>query len=153
MCDSMKDEECLFCKIVSGSMPSYRIWEDSEYMAILDIFPNIRGQTLVIPKMHVDSYAFGMKTAQFMEFMEATKKVANLLEQKLGVKRVHMVLEGTAVNHLHAKLYPAIGYGDFAETVVEKNVRFDSYPGFVTTLMGPRASDKELKALQKQITG
>ena len=52
------------------------------------------------------------REVRLAKFIKAVKKVANLLEEKLNVKRVHMVFEGTGVNHLHAKLYPAIGYGD-----------------------------------------
>jgi diadenosine tetraphosphate (Ap4A) HIT family hydrolase len=148
----MKD--CIFCKLVNGEIPSYKIWEDENYMAILDIYPNIAGQSLVIPKAHIDSNVFAMKVPEYDRFMKATRKVARLLEKKLKVGRVHLVFEGTAINHLHAKLYPAIGYGkEFIETVVKEEIKFERYPGYVTTLMGPRAGDDELSALQRQIAG
>ena len=75
-----------------------------------------------------------------------------MLEQKLKVKRVHMVFEGTGVNHLHAKLYPAVGYGEAPEPADYGVMRFDRYPGYVTSAVGPRASEEELKAVQKEIT-
>ncbi len=147
-----KDENCLFCKIVEGTVPSYKIWEDDSYMGILDILPNLKGQTVVLSKRHVDSYAFGLSEMELDNFVNAVKKVANLLEKKLPVSRVHVVFEGMMVDHLHAKLYPAIGVnrGELGEE--SKEVSFDAYPGYVTTLKGPRASDEELKKLQKQIT-
>jgi diadenosine tetraphosphate (Ap4A) HIT family hydrolase len=143
---------CIFCKIVKGSAPSYKVYEDSKYVAVLDIFPNIVGQTLVMPKKHTDSYAFKLEDAELRDFIVATKKVAKLLEKRLKTGRVHMVLEGTAINHLHAKLYPALGTDrKFVQAIAEERIHFDCYPGYVTTLMGPRANDAELKGLQKRI--
>ncbi len=148
------EENCVFCKIVNGALPCYKVWEDENYMAFLDIFPNIKGQTLVIPKAHVDSNVFAMSVPEYASFLKATRKVAKFLEKRLKVNRVHLVFEGTAVNHLHAKLYPAIGYGKtFVETIAPEKVKFDSYPGYVTSLAGPRATDEELKAIHQQITG
>lgn len=145
-------KDCIFCRIVKGEIPSYKVYEDEGYIAILDLFPNIKGQTLVIPKKHLDSYAFRLKDVDLANFISATKRVANLLEKKLKVGRVHMVLEGTGVNHLHAKLYPALGTDEvFKQAIAEERVFFESYPGFVTTLMGPQATDKDLKALQELI--
>ncbi|MDE1825384.1 MAG: HIT domain-containing protein [Candidatus Micrarchaeota archaeon] len=146
-------ENCIFCKIVNGKVPSYKIWEDDKFVAFLDIFPNIKGQTLVIPKEHHQSDAFKVDEKVFDELMAAIRKVARLLEKQLKVGRVHLVLEGMGVNHLHAKLYPAIGLEqkDFSAVEAGERKRFDAYPGYVTTLMGPKASDEELKAVQKQI--
>ena len=144
-------EDCIFCKIVKGEVPSYRVWEDERYLAILDIFPNIRGQTLVLQKKHVDSYAFALSEVQLAKFIKAVKKVANLLEQKLKVERVHMVFEGTGVNHLHAKLYPAVGYGEIPDPEDRAVKRFRVYPGYVTSAVGPKASEEELKAVQNEI--
>ena len=130
------------------------MYEDENYIAMLDIFPNIRGQTLVIPKKHLDSYAFRLKDAELSDFITTTKRVANLLEKKLKVERVHMILEGTGISHLHAKLYPALGTDEvFKQAIAEACVFFESYPGYVTSMMGPKADEKELKKLQTRITG
>jgi histidine triad (HIT) family protein len=147
-------DNCIFCKIIAGKLPSYKIYEDRNYIAMLDIFPNITGQTLVIPKKHLGSYAFKLSDAELKSFITATKKVANILEKKLHVGRVHMVFEGTGVDHLHAKLYPAIGTNEvFKQAMAEEHVFFGSYPGYVTTLMGPKADENVLRKLQKRITG
>lgn len=147
-------KECIFCRIANGSAPSYKIYEDGGCIAVLDIFPNIKGQTVVITKKHRNSYAFRLRDDELSDFIIAVKRVARLLEKKLKVGRVHMVLEGTGVNHLHAKLYPAVGTNrSFEQAMAEERVFFESYPGYVTTLMGPQADEKELKALQKWITG
>lgn len=143
---------CLFCEITKDKIPSYKIYENERFIAILDIFPNIKGQTLVLPKEHVGSYAFDMSDEQLAEFMQFTKQVTRILETRLPVPRVHLVLEGTAIDHLHAKLYPAIGMKNKDDRVVaEEKVKFEKYPGYISTLLGPRASDEELEALQKQL--
>lgn len=46
-------EDCIFCKIIKGEIPSYKVYEDEEFLGILDIFPNTKGMTLLIPKNHL----------------------------------------------------------------------------------------------------
>lgn len=150
----MKKGKCLFCMIAKGKVPSYKIYEDRKYVAILDLFPNIKGQTLVLPKRHFDSYAFALSDKTLSDFVLATKKVALLIQKRLKAGRVHMVIEGTGVNHLHAKLYPAIGTDEkFKQAIAEERMYFESYPGYVTTLMGPQASESDLRFVQKMICG
>lgn len=105
--NSMKD--CVFCKIAKGEIPSAKIWEDKNFLAILDIMPNTKGMTLVISKKHYNSYAFDMPEDMFKKLMVASKKVAKVLEKGLNVKRVAMVMEGMGINHVHIKLYPLHG--------------------------------------------
>ena len=143
--------ECIFCKIAYGGLKHYKIYEDRNYLGILDLFPNISGQSLVIPKRHISSYAFDLDDATLSEFISSTKRVAKILEKGLGVKRVHMVLEGTEVDHLHAKLYPAIGFEDEGAIIEDKVAEFKSYPGFITTLHGPKADESELEKLSAEI--
>jgi len=145
-------ENCIFCKIVEGKESSFKIYEDKNYIAILDLFPNIMGQTLVIPKEHIDSYAFDLSEKELCELMKVTKKVAKMLEKGLKVKRVHMVIEGTAINHLHVKLYPAIGMKSKNEKrIADDRIYFDEYKGYITTLLGPKADEKDLKEVQNKI--
>ena len=80
-------ENCIFCKIINEEIPSVKIWEDENFLAVLDKFPNVKGMSLVIPKKHFDSYVFDMKDNDYSELMIATKKVAKLLDKKLKVKR------------------------------------------------------------------
>ena len=88
MANAMKD--CIFCKIVKGEAPAYKVWEDEKYIAILDIYPNIRGQTLVIQKKHEDSYVFALTDAKLAKFIKEIKTVANMLgKEAKGYERVH----------------------------------------------------------------
>ncbi|MCL5112112.1 MAG: HIT domain-containing protein [Candidatus Marsarchaeota archaeon] len=152
----MNDDEqtCVFCKIIRGDLPSYKIYENEKFIALLDIYPNIDGETLVIPKKHTSSYAFDMSDHELKEFVEVTKKVAKQIESNMPVARVHLVLEGTLINHLHAKLYPAKGYGlEGTPVSSDERVYFEKYPGYVSTLLGPKASDEKLRELQRRLSG
>lgn len=138
--------------IVDGKIPSFRIYEDRDFIAILDAYPNIEGQTLVISKKHRTGYAFDLSDNEMKKLIIAAKKVSKLLEKRLGVKRVHMVLEGTGINHLHAKLYPAVGLkSKYAEVWAKGKKHFKKYEGYVTTITGPKANQKELRRLQRKI--
>lgn len=139
-------EECIFCKIVGGEINSVRVWEDEEYVAFLDLSPNTKGMTLVIPKKHFSSYAFDMSDSDYCNLMIAVKKVAQILDKKLKVKRTAMVMEGLGVNHVHVKLYPIYGLDKkFEETWAKDKVYFDKYPGYITTQLGPQKSLEELE--------
>jgi len=145
-------DDCIFCKIVEGKAEAFKIYEDKNYIAILDLFPNIEGQTLVLTKEHISSYSFDLSDRELCGLMKVTKKVAKMLEKGLKVKRVHMVTEGTAINHLHVKLYPAIGMKDKNEQhIASETIHFDKYEGYVTTLLGPKANKKDLKATSDKI--
>lgn len=138
--------------IVEDKVPSFKIYEDKKFIAILDLYPNIKGQTLVISKRHLSGYLFDLNDKDLKELITAVKRVSKLLEVKLGVKRVHVVFEGTGINHLHAKLYPAIGLKDkYAEVWAKDKVYFKKYKGYVTTLTGPKADQKGLKRLQSKL--
>ena len=85
------------------------IWENDEFYAALDLFPNIKGATLVITKKHCPSYIFKLDKSLYQHFMLAVKEVASLLDKKLDTKRTVMIMEGTGVNHAYVKLYPLYG--------------------------------------------
>jgi diadenosine tetraphosphate (Ap4A) HIT family hydrolase len=145
-------ESCIFCKIVKGEIPCEKIWEDNEFIAILDVFPNVKGMTLVIPKKHFDSYAFNMNDDEYCKLMIASKKVAKLLDKALKVKRTALVMEGLGVNHAHIKLYPIYGLDkEFKEIWAKDTVFFKEYSGYISTQLGPKATPEELKKIAEQI--
>jgi len=142
--------DCIFCKIINGEIPSFKIWEDKDHLAILDIFPNTRGMTLVMPKKHFGSYAFDMPEKDYAKLMIAARKVGKLLDAKLGTSRTAAVMEGMGVNHMHVKLYPMHGVGkEFKETWSSERAYFDRYPGHISTVLGPEADKKGLDKLAK----
>lgn len=147
--------DCLFCNIVSGDVPSHRVWEDDAHIAFLSIFPNTEGVTVVIPKEHHSSYAFDLPDTTLSALMLATKKVAKLLDSKLpDVGRTAMVFEGYGVDHVHAKLFPMHGTENLAEwKPIESKVAkyFTQYEGYISSHDYGRADDATLAALAKKI--
>ncbi len=144
--------ECIFCKIVAGKVPAEKIWEDNEFLAFLDLNPNVEGMTLVIPKKHFDSYAVNMEDKDFCKFMSASKRVAKILDTSLNVKRTALVMEGLGVNHAHIKLYPIHGLDkEFKEIWATEKVFFKEYQGYLTTKLGPQAKPEELKKTAEKI--
>jgi histidine triad (HIT) family protein len=150
----MQKNDCIFCKIVSGEIPSAKIWEDKKHLAILDVFPWTKGMTLVIPKKHHDSYAFDMPDTVYKDLMIASKKVGKILDKKLKVLRTAMVAEGMGVNHAHVKLYPLNGVTkQFEEAWARNESYYENYPGYLMTMHGPKADPAELNKLAKNIRG
>ena len=127
-------ENCIYCKIAKGEIDSAKIWEDKEFLAVLDVFPNTKGMTLVLPKKHYDSYIFDDSDKFCQDIILASKKVAKILEKGLKVHRVAMVMEGMGINHAHIKLYPLHGIDKkFKETWAKEKVFFDRYEGYIST--------------------
>ncbi len=145
-------EDCIFCKIIKGEIPCAKIWEDENFLAILDAFPNTKGMTLVMPKNHHDSYIFSMSDDTYQKFFLAVKNVSLLLEKALDVKRVAVVVEGLGVNHAHIKLYPIYGLEkEFEETWAKDRIYFERYEGYISTQLGPQANREELNKLAEEI--
>lgn len=145
-------DNCIFCKIVKNELESVKIWEDNDYIAILDINPNTKGVTLVIPKKHYNSYAFDMSNKDYIKLMTTSKKVAKILEKGLKVKRVAMVMEGLGIDHVHIKLYPIHGLDEkFQEMWGKDKIFFDKYEGYLSTQIGIEVPFEELKKIAEQI--
>jgi len=145
-------EDCIFCKIVKGEIPCFKVYEDKDFLAFLDINPNTKGMTIVVTKKHYPSYVFNMPEEVYEKFMKTVKKIAKILDKVLDVKRTAMVMEGMGINHAHIKLYPLHGLEEeFKEIWAEEKVFFDKYKGYITTQLGPRADDKKLEELAKKI--
>ncbi|MBW6441909.1 HIT domain-containing protein [Patescibacteria group bacterium] len=98
--------DCIFCKISRGEIPCYKIWEDENFLAFLDINPVTEGMALVIPKEHKNSAIFQNSDEDITNIMLAAKKVSKLLENTLDIERVGVIFEGIEVDHLHIKLIP-----------------------------------------------
>jgi histidine triad (HIT) family protein len=94
--------DCIFCQIAAGKIPSYKIYEDKNYLAFLDIFPKTEGHTLVIPKTHVN---WVWDYPQLGEYFEIVGKVARHLRAKSG-QPVRSLVYGFDVPHAHVHLFP-----------------------------------------------
>lgn len=144
--------DCIFCQIVAGKIPAHKVYEDEEFLAFLDINPNTAGMTVLTTKKHYPSYAFDLPKNVYDRLLQTAKKVAQLLDEKLGVQRTALVMEGMGIDHVHLKLYPLHGLeAKFQEMWAKDRVFFNKYSGYLTTQLGPRANDADLKTLAAKI--
>lgn len=95
----------IFSKIVAGEIPSYKIAEDEDFFAFLDISPMAKGHTLVIPKKEID-YLFDLDDDLLKDMTVFSKKVAKAIERAIPCKRVGMMVIGMEVPHAHIHLIP-----------------------------------------------
>ena len=95
----------IFTKIINGEIPAYKITEDENYLAFLDVNPNAKGHTLCIPKQEINKL-FDMPEDQYTGLMQFARKVAIALEKTVPCKRVGMAVVGLEVPHAHVHLIP-----------------------------------------------
>ena len=101
----------IFTKIVNGEIPCYKVAEDENYFAFLDINPLAEGHTLVIPKREED-YIFNLEDEELGGLMKFAKKVAASLKANIECKRVAVVVLGLEVPHTHIHLIPISSEAD-----------------------------------------
>ena len=95
----------IFTKIINGDIPSYKIAEDDNYFAFLDINPNARGHTLCVPKKEVDKI-MDMEEADYLGLLSFSRKVGKAIEAAIDCKRVGITVIGLEVPHVHVHLIP-----------------------------------------------
>lgn len=144
--------ECIFCKIIAGELEAAKLWEDEHHVAILDAYPNTRGQALIITKQHKHSDLSAMSPHEYQAFFAAAQQVIDILKQGLQVHRVALVVEGLGIDHAHIKLYPLHGLEKpFQEMWSAERVFFDKYEGYISTQLGPQADFAELRELAQEV--
>ena len=95
----------IFTKIVNGEIPCYKVAEDEQFLAFLDVNPNAVGHTLCIPKQEIDKL-FDMDEELYLGLMRFSKKVAAALEKTVPCERIGMAVIGLEVPHAHVHLIP-----------------------------------------------
>lgn len=125
----------IFTKIINREVPAHFVYEDELCVVILDKFPAVRGQSLVIPKKDED-YVFDLNDEIYQHVFSVAKKIAKASDTAFGTARTCLVVEGFEVPHVHVKLYPMQG-GD--TSLGEKLSR------------GTEASDEELAIIATQL--
>jgi len=95
----------IFTKIVNGEIPAYKVAEDENYLAFLDVFPTAKGHTLVIPKKEVD-YLFNLDDETYAGLQMFAKKVALGLQKAVPCVKVGVMVLGLEVPHAHIHLVP-----------------------------------------------
>ena len=95
----------IFTKIVNGEIPCYKVAEEEQFLAFLDVNPNAVGHTLCIPKQEIDKL-FDMDEELYLGLMRFSKKVAAALEKTVPCERIGMAVIGLEVPHAHVHLIP-----------------------------------------------
>jgi histidine triad (HIT) family protein len=115
----------IFTKIILGEIPSYKVAENAKFIAFLDINPNAKGHTLVVPKKEVNKL-FDLSRDEYHELMDFSYTVAKVLEKTIPCKRVGMSVIGLEVPHVHVHLIPLNEMSDiqFEQKVTLSNEEF-----------------------------
>lgn len=125
----------IFSKIIAREIPAQFVYEDEHCVVILDKFPTVPGQSLVIPKVEVD-YAFDLDDEIYFHLFKVAKLIAKASDKAMNSARTCLAIEGFEIPHTHIKLYPMPasdkGLGNFLSA-------------------GPEASDTELELIAKKI--
>ncbi|HUV81476.1 MAG TPA: HIT family protein [archaeon] len=116
------DDDCIFCKIIKGEIPSYTIYQDDKTLAFLDINPNSVGHALVIPKKHVKTIV-EMRDEDVEAVFKSVKKVVKAIDAALTPDGLNLVVNqgevaGQVVQHFHCHVIPRT-VGDGIEIAVK----------------------------------
>lgn len=101
-------QDCIFCKIIEGSAPAHKIWEDENFLAFLSIGQINPGHTLLITKKHVD-YIFDLEEPLYSKIFQTAKHLSQTLQEAMQAKRIGVAIEGFSVPHNHIHLVPVNG--------------------------------------------
>ncbi len=101
----------IFTKIVRGEIPCHKIAETDDYLAFLDVFPLVKGHTLVIPKQEVD-YLYDLEEEVLAGLFVFSKKVAKAIEAVIPCQRIGVAVVGLEVPHAHVHLIPIDSVAD-----------------------------------------
>jgi histidine triad (HIT) family protein len=118
-------EECVFCKIVRKELPSYPVFEDTRYLAFLDIRPMNPGHTLVVPKAH---HRWVWDSPEPGRYFETTTKIARGLQKTMKTDWIAADIAGMGVAHAHIHLvprFPGDGHGEFINAQNVKTISPD----------------------------
>jgi len=110
----------IFTKIINGEIPCYKIAEDDNFIAFLDVNPNAKGHTLCVPKQEINKL-FEMEEDHYLNLMKFSRTIAVALEKAVSSKRIGMSVIGLEVPHVHVHLIPL---NEMDEVRFQKKVSF-----------------------------
>jgi len=113
----------IFTRIINGEIPCYKVAEDDDFIAFLDINPLKKGHSLVVPKVEVN-YIFNNSDETLAKIMVFAKKVAKAIEKNVECKRIGLIVVGLEVPHTHIHLVPI----DHEKDLVFANARVSMSP-------------------------
>jgi histidine triad (HIT) family protein len=124
----------IFTKIITGEIPSYKVAEDDNFIAFLDINPNVKGHTLIVPKKE-ENKIFDLSKEEYTSLMDFSYRVAKALEKSIDCKRIGMSVIGLEVPHVHVHLIPTNEMVDMQFTHKVKLTN-DEFVGLAKSISG-----------------
>ena len=124
----------IFTKIINGEIPSYKVAENEDFYAFLDINPNAAGHTLVVPKREVNRI-FDLKEETYLGLMKFSREIAVAMKEVLPCDRIGMAVIGLEVPHVHVHLIPLNAMEDiqFQKKVKLTSEEFQSIASAIAT--------------------
>lgn len=121
----MKKDDCLFCKIANGSIPSTKVYEDDDVIAFLDISQTTIGHTLVVPKEHYDNFLDTPKELMH-KVMDVAQRIGQAQIMMLGAKGVNILSNvnkeaGQSIYHFHVHVIPRYVTGEGFQITMKEN--------------------------------
>ena len=126
------DMASIFTKIVNGEIPCYKVAEDDNYFAFLDINPNAKGHTLVIPKRE-ENKLFDLSKEEYNGLMSFSYRVAKAIEKTVQCDRVGMSVIGLEVPHVHVHLIPLNSMED-ARFIAKEKLSTEEFEQIATAI-------------------
>lgn len=127
-------ENCIFCRIVKGEVPSYKVYENRDFFAFLDITPLNPGHTLLIPKKHIQ---WVNDYEPFCDYWKTARKISKTIQKALNPLVVSYMVYGLGVPHAHIHLIPKF--------------ENDAHPAGPNPEKTMKISDKEMKRIAEKI--
>jgi histidine triad (HIT) family protein len=123
----------IFTKIINGEIPSYKVAENDSFYAFLDINPNAKGHTLVVPKKEVNKL-FDLNEEAYNGLMKFSRKIAKAMEKVIPCDRIGMAVIGLEVPHVHVHLIPLTAMEDiqFIKKVTLRDEEFRAIASAIT---------------------
>ena len=131
-------DNCIFCKIIKGEIPCYKVYEDADVLAFLDSSPVTKGHTLVIPKEHFDSLLYCPKDV-LSKVISVAQQIAQASITTLGAKGVNLVnntnpIAGQTVMHFHVHVIPRYSDDDQLKLEFNQNLENLNLPAIASDL-------------------
>ncbi len=123
----------IFTRIIQGEIPAYKVAENDDFIAILDIFPLVEGHVLVIPKKEIDNI-FDLEPEKLQQLFSFSKTIAKAIEASYDCKKVGMAVIGLEVPHAHIHLLPINEAGDINFTKTKLQLSADQLMNIQDTI-------------------
>lgn len=129
-------EDCIFCKIATGEVPSYKVYEDDNFIAFLDINPFTKGHTLLVPKKHA-KWVWDLEEKDFLSLMGIVRRIAKALQQTFNTEWVVEGVAGIDMPHAHVHIIP--------------REMDDGLGAFPNRVLSPKPTPQEMEEIAKKI--